>query len=847
MTLSPFTLFMEATNATVIEHIELPVRPERRRPVPSAFEHGPIGGWLSAMIGGATPWLHQSLALEKIAEGKNVVIATSTASGKSLIFQAAVVRELLEGDGRALLLYPQKSLSSDQERRMIKALELAGLDPSRVGMIHGDIPMADRDEILERADVVLATPDSVHSWLMRQSSSPLVQAFLDRLKLLVIDEAHAFEGVFGTNAAFLFPRVFAAQRRASGGTGTVQVIAATATIADPVGHLEALTGLPFEAITEDDNGAPFHGLTLLHVEGPAYGAPAEKLAADFGTSLAGAIGEDAFILFNDSRQGVERITRYIKRDDVLPYRGGYDHKDRRRIEERLHSNEARGIVSTSALELGVDIPQFSIGMNIGVPQTRKAFRQRVGRIGRSSTGLFVVVAPPSAFAQLGTSLREFYEGPVEPSHLYYSNRQIQFQHARCLVEECGADELEKLDGDWPDGFREMVRVAQPGAPRPRDLDYLAALGGDSPHIAYPLRAMCETSYALRSIRNPSESIGRIELDKAIREAYPGATHYHLGRAYRVVDWRASSYEHSIMLEPLKGAQPTQPLLRTCVSVSFDAAEVLDGRYVTGDGGCLAEISLRVTDSVEGYRIGSSAMPYRELKKDNPRMRRRYREASSTGVVIRISEPWFAGSGDASVKTRDRIAEAIKVALAVEHNIAPAELRSAHTNINLCSLAGAKPIDDAIVVFDNVAGGLRLSAPLFSSFPALLDRLERAASLAGDEALLALPTVERLRAWHAGLGSASSQRGEGPMLASGEIMVFAPQSEVAVRIKGVLEERKLIEPQFLSMGEQDVLMYKYEAAPDVHAWVAHEQVQAIGSNWSQVIWNPVSNQFREIEA
>jgi DEAD/DEAH box helicase domain-containing protein len=847
MTLSPFSLFMEATNANVVEHIELPARPERLRAAPGAFAQGPIGAWLNAMIGGATmPWLHQSLALEKIAEGKNVVIATGTASGKSLVFQAAVVRELLESDGRALLLFPQKALVSDQLRRLVQALEVAGLDRELVGMIHGDIGMAERDEVLERAKVIVATADTVHSWLMRQSSSPLVQKFLAELKLLVIDEAHVLEGVFGSNAAFLFRRLFAAQRRVSKEART-QVIAATATIVDPAGHLEKLTGCPFEAITEDDNGAPFHGLTLLHVEGPAYGAPAEKLAADFGTSLAAAIGEDAFILFNDSRQGVERITRYIKHDGVLPYRGGYDHKDRRRIEELLHSNGARGIISTSALELGVDIPQFSIGVNIGVPQTRKAFRQRVGRIGRSSAGLFVVTAPPPAFSQIGTTLKEFYEGPVEPSHLYTSNRFIQFQHARCLVEECAAEELGQLDRNWPTGFAEMVRIAQPGSPRPRDLDHIAALGGDSPHISYPLRAMCETSYALRSIRNASEIIGKIELDKAIREAYPGATHYHLGRAYRVIEWRNSSYEHSIMLEPLKGAQPTQPLLRTCVSVSFDAAEVIDGRYAAGEGGCLAEISLRVTDSVEGYRLGSTAMPYRELRKDNPRMCRRYREASSTGVVIRISEPWFAGSGDASIKTRDRVAEALKVVLAMEHNVAPAELRSAHQNISLCSLAGAKPLDDAIVVFDNVAGGLRLSAPLFSSFPALLDRLERAASLAGDEALLAKPTVDRLRQWHAGLRVAAGRPAGAPELASGEIMVFAPESEVAVRVRGVLEERKLIEPQFLSMGEQDVLMYRYEAAPDVHAWVAHDQIQAIGSNWSQVIWNPSSNQFREIEA
>jgi DEAD/DEAH box helicase domain-containing protein len=840
-------LFMEATNATVVERIDLPARPERRRPTPPAFAPGQVGAWLCANIGGAPiPWLHQSHGLQKFAEGKNVVIATGTASGKSLVFQAAVVRELLDGDGRALLLYPQKALSSDQERRIKAALQLAGLDPDLVGVIHGDISMADRDQVLERSRVILATPDIVQSWLMRQSSSPLVQAFLAQLKLLVIDEAHVLEGVFGSNTAFLFRRLFAAQKRVPKAR-KVQVIAATATIVDPAAHLEKLTGLPFDAITEDENGAPFHGLTLLHVEGPAYGAPAEKLAADFGASLAPAIGDNAFILFNDSRQGVERITRYIKRDDVLPYRGGYDHKDRRRIEERLQSNDARGIISTSALELGVDVPQFSIGVNIGVPQTRKAFRQRVGRIGRTAAGLFVTVAPPASFSQIGTTLREFYEGTVEPSHLYERNRQIQFQHARCLVEECATDELDELDGDWPDGFDEMVRIAKPGVPRPRDLDHIAALGGDSPHIAYPLRAMCETTYGLRSIRNPGEIIGKIEHDKAIREAYSGATYYHLGRAYRVVEWRSNSYEHSIMLEPLKGAQPTQPLLRTSVNVSFDAAEVIEQRYVKGEGGCLAEISMRVTDSVEGYRIGTTVMPYRELRKTNPRMSRRYREMSSTGVVVRISEPWFAGGGETSVKTRHCVSEALKVALAMEHNVAPAELRSAHQNISLCSVAGAKPIDDAIVIFDNVAGGLRLSAPLFSSFAALLDRLERAARLAGDEALLALPTVERLRAWHASLGSASSQQTEGPALAAGELMVFAPQSEVAVRVRGVLEERKLIEPQFLSMGEQDVLMYRYEAAPDVHAWVAHDQVQAIGSNWSQVIWNPISNQFREIEA
>src|SRR5207302_1893450 len=108
---------------------------------------------------------------------------------------------------------------------------------------------------------------------------------------------------------------------------------------------------------------------------------------------------------------------------------------------------------------------------------------------------------------------------------------------RCYLDECSSEG--RLDGnnvERPHGFAEMILAAGPGASRPRDLDHLAALGSDSPHLAYPLRDICETSYALRSIRNPSEIMGKIELDKALREAYPGATYFHLRHAHRVTEW-----------------------------------------------------------------------------------------------------------------------------------------------------------------------------------------------------------------------------------------------------------------------------------------------------------------------
>lgn len=853
MSMTPAQKFLDASGAKVVERIDVAPRPERREPAPAPYRSGAMNGWLGAMTGiEDSVWRHQAIAMEAVNWGENVVLATGTASGKSLVFQAAVVHEMLNGTGRALLLFPQKALGADQLHRTRRALELAGLDPSLVGVIHGDIPNAERDRVLHECRVVLATPDVIHCWMMRQLSSPLVQAFLAELRLIVIDEAHVLEGVFGSNGAYFFRRIRSAHERSQSGHGNeyrpLQFIAATATIKDPAQHMLDVTGCDFTVIPEEENGAPFHGLTLLHVEGPGHGGPAERFAADIGSALTEVVGPDAFIMFHDARQGVERITRYIDREDVLPYRGGYDDGDRRKIEQKLHRNEALGIISTSALELGIDIPQFTMGLNLGVPQTRKAFRQRVGRIGRNAPGVFAVVAPPSAFAQLGSSFREFYEGEAEPSHLYLGNRFIQFQQARCFV-----DEQPVVDGwqagsvTWPEGFAEMVAAAVPGARRPADLEHIAQLGSDSPHLAYPLRNICEVSYALKSKRNLNDIIGKIELDKALREAYPGAIYHHLKKAHRVVEWRSNSYEHSIILEPVRDAPPTQALSRTCVSVSTDRGELLDGRLLTSDQGLLAEISLRVTDSVEGYRSGSTPIYYRDLSAQDRHMRRRYREFGTTGVLVRINEPWFAGSGDAAVKMRHQVAEALHAILAREHNIAPAELRSAHHNISSYSTGVGRQIDDAIVLFDNVVGGLRLSAPLFKDFPSVLDRLVRAADLAGDEALLSETCVAKLQLWFGTLSAPTGRALESPVNASDELIIFAPQSEVCVSVAGTLVDRTLLEPQLLSTGDQDILMYRYETTPGCNAFVPHDRVQAVGNNWRHAIWNPVSNEIREIAA
>jgi DEAD/DEAH box helicase domain-containing protein len=434
----PVELFLATCRPRIVSRFAIAPRAERLAPAPEPYRSGITGEFVrNEMRSDMLLRLHQKLALELIAAGKNVCLATGTASGKTAPFAIAIVHLLLTAEGTSLIHCPQKALASDLLARLRASAARAGLDPDMIGEINGDVPTADREAVFETARVIIATPDVMHSSVMRQLSVPKVRRFLAGLRYVVIDEAHALEGVFGTQCAFYLRRLRSAVASLQAGAAPpLQFIAATATIANPATHLFGLTGCKFEIVEEADNGAPHHGVTLLHVDGPVLGDPAEAMAAEYLALLADTMPpEMAFLAFNNSRQGCERIASLVNREGVVSYRSGYNPADRRTIEHALRNATLRGTVSTSALELGIDIPQFAIGLNVGVPQTRKSLRQRIGRIGRSQPGVFAVIAPPAAFAQLGCTFREYCEGEVEPSPLYLENRYIQFQHACCYREE----------------------------------------------------------------------------------------------------------------------------------------------------------------------------------------------------------------------------------------------------------------------------------------------------------------------------------------------------------------------------------------------------------------------------
>ena len=841
-------------NLKVSDSVEIAERSERRGSAPSVISAGPAAPVLNQMGSGDSLWQHQSEALRQLSTGENVVISTGTASGKSLIFQIFAVHRLLtEPESKVLAFYPLRALTSDQHASWLRVARWAGLSESEIVKIDGSVALKSRRGLLERGRVVLMTPDVCHAWLMRTAASASSSAFLRALRILILDEAHVYESVFGSNVSFLFRRILAAKHRLSprnGKTRRLQVIAATATIKDPADHLERLTGLDYRVIDEKQDGAPRHQRKILHVEGPGLGQEGEQTVLKILDGICSQKVQRRFIAFVDSRQGVERIAAQLGYTSVKPYRSGYEAEDRRAIEDSLRKGILKGVISTSALELGIDISDMEIGVNLGVPHSRKSFRQRLGRIGRTCPGAFIVVAEPNAFRQFGENLSDYYASSVEPSHLYLGNRFIHFTHARCI-----RDELEPLGqsttgvpsgAKWPDGFASVLRFAREGWPT--EYDFLAQIDDDAPHLNYPLRQLGEANIKIRQGRGGfAREIGDIALNQAIREAYPGAHYLHLGTMYRVRGWRHGFNEVILRVDPTKSSALTRPLLRRVVTVDLSHDGIVEGRIRQGETGLIAEALIQVNESVEGYSIGSTQYRYRDLRIENPNMTRKQRAFRTTGIVIQIEDHWFSQVPS----VRAEVAEGLRDLLCRDWSIAPQDVDAAHTNISIRSVSGAERITNAIVIYDGVYGGLRLTEKLFDKFNGYVEQLRRAVCLTGDNAIMRSETTDDLGRW-----ADTLKEGGSPPLKidvatpKGWLQVYKPGSVVGVYLNGTLVDRELLAPEykdFFGTGSPQL----YYVIQDRHNYTGksyqpHNSVQGIGDNWEWCFWNPESGEYMDVE-
>jgi DEAD/DEAH box helicase domain-containing protein len=857
-----FNKALASGDLTTVESLSLPSVPERRVSAPAAFANGAVGRWLSSEpTVGRSVWNHQALALGAFVIGENVVLATGTASGKSLVFQAIAIHLMEKSDTtRSIIFYPLKALAADQLLSWQRALAAAGLPAHLVARVDGDVLADERVKALQTARILIMTPDVCHHWLMSNLANPVHKRFLSSLDLVVIDEAHVFESIFGSNFAFLFRRLHAARNFCRSGRSKddpLRAVAASATIIDAAGHLTALTGLPFMAVGEEDDGSPRHDRSLLHI---ASKLGAERsLAATIQRELVVGSSTGSFITFIDSRQGAERVAVGTELENLVrPYRSGYEAQDRANIEQALRAGELRGVVSTSALELGINIPHFAVGLNIGVPASRKSFRQRLGRVGRTGPGAFAVIAEPYAFRRYGMTLEEYFAASVEPSHLYLQNRFMQFAHARCL-----AHELEMLGAgrkglpagiSWPAGFEIVFDFSHLGGgrARPREFDHIAQLGGDDPHRNFPLRNVAEESFVVAhgtsQTGGPATRVGYLTLQQAIREAYPGAVYLHMACGWRVHEWRSTVFERSIRVSRWGPRALTRPLIRTFVNLSVERDGLVEGRFRQSTNGFLAECQLQITERVEGFVERDERKLYKDLRQEKPAMTAKTREFRTTGVVMRIADDWFTANG-----LKQRLADLIRDLLLREKSISSQDVDSAATNISMLQAGKRISISDAIVIYDATYGSLRLTEPVYTELETLIGRLERAMELTPEEAEEFLPgTIASLKRWHAELGPDSAEAFTSLMGAgqghpsNGYLQIYAPGSILARRdVQGVLRDVEIIEPLLYDVEGVPQLFYRHKITGTATALIAADKLEVVGDNWTTALWNPDTGEFAEL--
>jgi DEAD/DEAH box helicase domain-containing protein len=529
-----------------ITHVEqIPWRPGR----PTAWPT-----WVTPAIrscfqarGIERPWSHQAQAAELAHAGRDVVVATGTASGKSLAYQLPALTALMSNP-KACVLYlaPTKALAADQ----LESLESLGLPGLRAGSYDGDSDMTERDWTRSHANWILTNPDMLHRGVLPAHAR--WARMLRRLKYVVVDECHAYRGVFGSHVALVLRRLI---RLATMYGAEPVFIFASATSADPPGSTAKLIGRRVLAVTED--GAPRPGADFVLWEPGVLpgsegqdGAPVRRSApAEAARMMADLVAEGARTLtFVRSRHGAEQTALSAQRrlsetapdlaGKVAAYRGGYLPEDRRELERALGSGELMGVASTNALELGVDIAGLDAAVLAGYPGTLASVWQQAGRAGRrASSGRRALVVFVARDDPLDTYLvhhpETVFGRPMEAAITDPTNPFILGPHLACAAAERHLTEADlKLFGGSQ--IRPVLEdLLARRVLRRRPTGYFWAEPGH-PAENVNLRGGGGGQVAIVD-QDTARLLGTVDIHRAPAAVHAGAVHLHRGESYVVQD------------------------------------------------------------------------------------------------------------------------------------------------------------------------------------------------------------------------------------------------------------------------------------------------------------------------
>ena len=482
-------------------------------------------------------YAHQAEAINKTRQGKNVVIATPTASGKTLAFNIPVL-EALTNDKKAtaLYLYPTKALTNDQ-LKVLRELEKDTCIKAEAGVYDGDTPQHQRASIRENSRIILTNPYGLHQYLPWHYKW---RTFLQNLKFIVIDEAHVYRGVFGSNVAMVLRRLL---RICSFYHANPQIILSSATIANPKEHASRLTGKDFEVVSID--GAPRGNKSFIFWNPPfidAANAIRRSTHQETKDILTLNILKDLQTLcFTTSRQMAELITRWTKEEltsrsksanIITAYRAGYLPQERREIENRLKNKSLVGVVSTNALELGIDIGSLDSVIISGYPGTVISTWQQAGRAGRgSSDSLVTLVAFQNPLDQYFMKHPDdFFGRPHEQAIIDLHNQYISLGHIMCASSELPINESDSQF--FPELLLESIRaLEQENLIRKTPRGWVYSGTARTTEVVN-LESISHQTVTVTCNGNLLETL---TLNKAYEEAHAGAVLLHQGETYLCED------------------------------------------------------------------------------------------------------------------------------------------------------------------------------------------------------------------------------------------------------------------------------------------------------------------------
>lgn len=562
----------------------------------------PLPEWLNPQVEAALRgagieqlWSHQAEFAEHAHAGRHAVVATGTASGKSLAYLLPVLSALADGShhvtGRganALYLAPTKALAQDQ----LAAVEAWMVPGVRPAVVDGDTPPDARTWARQHATYVLSNPDLLHHSLL--PGHERWRAFLRRLRYVVVDECHTHRGVPGAHVALVLRRLLRIARR-YGAEPTV--LLASATVADPAEHASRLLDAPVQSVTEDGSprGPMTYALWDPQPDAADGGERPSTLTEAARTTARLVAGGRQVLTFTTSRVGAEVAARAVADqlgfagaghlgDAVAAYRGGYLPEERRGIERRLREGGLRAVAATTALELGIDVSGLDAVVMAGWPGRRASFWQQAGRAGRSGQpALAVLVAGDNPLdGYLVHHPEAIFDSGVEATVVDPTNPRVLAEHLACAAAEIPLTEADSL---WFGPGTATVResLVRAGMLRQRPTGWYWA-GSQRPHDLVDLRGMAGTLQLVEG--RTGRVLGTIDAGRADSTVHTGAVYLHAGVTHVVTDL---DLEEGVATVAVGDPGWTT---RAVTEEAFDVTAVRDEAPAEGVTWCVGDVLVR---------------------------------------------------------------------------------------------------------------------------------------------------------------------------------------------------------------------------------------------------------------